>query len=74
MLWSCYVSLIFQFAWMAIPSVLLMLSNSLFEAGKLLGPILVAAVQTTAEQILQSFVVPGSMDAMVAAVAMNNFI
>eukprot|EP00913_Durusdinium_trenchii_P028669 g26885.t1 len=28
-------------------------------AGKLLGPILVAAVQTTAEQILQSFVVPG---------------
>ncbi|CAK9069436.1 unnamed protein product [Durusdinium trenchii] len=29
------------------------------SAGKLLGPILVAAVQTTAEQILQSFVVPG---------------
>ncbi len=30
------------------------------KAGKLLGPILVAAVQTAAEQILQSFVVPGS--------------
>lgn len=31
-----------------------------YKAGKLLGPILVAAVQTAAEQILQSFVVPGS--------------
>ena len=30
------------------------------QAGKLLGPILVQAVQNCAEKVLQSFVVPGA--------------
>lgn len=44
------------------------------SAGKLLGPILVAAVQTTAEQILQSFVVPGGIYVPIAPIPPSNLI
>eukprot|EP00438_Fugacium_kawagutii_P030525 Skav213653 [mRNA] locus=scaffold2012:396903:399533:- [translate_table: standard] len=44
------------------------------KAGKLLGPILVAAVQTTAEQILQSFVVPGGVYVPMAPIPPANVV
>lgn len=44
------------------------------SAGKLLGPILVAAVQTTAEQILQSFVVPGGIYVPIAPIPPVNLL
>lgn len=44
------------------------------SAGKLLGPILVAAVQTAAEQILQSFVVPGGIYVPIAPSPPSNLL